>query len=142
MDERVIREVLDEALDDEYKARATYRAVLRKFGEVRPFSNIVESEQRHIEALLGLYARYGLEPIDDRWTGHVEAPTSLQQACREALQGEIENGAMYNRLLSRVDDPAVIRVLSRLREASTERHLRAFQRCSERGGRGRGSQGR
>lgn len=45
------RAALDHALDDEYRARATYRAVLARFGLVRPFVNIVESEGRHIEAL-------------------------------------------------------------------------------------------
>ena len=44
--------VLIEAIDDEYKARATYRLVIREFGEIRPFINIVEAESRHIEALL------------------------------------------------------------------------------------------
>lgn len=137
-----LREVLDEALEDEYRARAIYRAVLDKFGDVRPFSNIVESEGRHIEALRGLYARRGLEPIEDRWEGRVEAPASLEQACRDALQAEIDNGAMYERLLARVDDPEAAGVLRRLRDASTERHLPAFRRCAERGAGGRGRRGR
>jgi hypothetical protein len=34
------------ALDDEYQARATYAQVLEDFGDVRPFSNIVEAEDR------------------------------------------------------------------------------------------------
>ena len=34
------------ALDDEYMARATYAQVLADFGEVRPFINIVEAENR------------------------------------------------------------------------------------------------
>lgn len=36
-----------EALDDEYKAIATYESVLDAFGPVRPFANIVEAERRH-----------------------------------------------------------------------------------------------
>ena len=39
-------EALVAALDDEYHARATYRAVINAFGDVRPFVNIVESDVR------------------------------------------------------------------------------------------------
>ena len=38
--------VLLEALDDERKAEATYAAVIEKFGEVRPFINIIDAERR------------------------------------------------------------------------------------------------
>ena len=51
---------LDEALDDEHKASATYDQVIRDFGPVRPFINIRESESRHINALTSLFDRYGL----------------------------------------------------------------------------------
>ena len=34
---------LSEALDDEYRAWATYDQVIRDFGEVRPFDNVLES---------------------------------------------------------------------------------------------------
>ena len=64
------------ALDDEYKARATYRQVLADFGEVRPFSNIVEAEQRHIDALLVLFERYGIEVPDDPWPGRAARSTA------------------------------------------------------------------
>ena len=47
-----LRRVLTEALNDEYKARATYQLVTRTFGEIRPFINIVEVENRHIQALI------------------------------------------------------------------------------------------
>ena len=46
-------QVLNEALDDEYHAWATYDQVIADFGEVRPFSNIREAEARHINALCG-----------------------------------------------------------------------------------------
>ncbi len=34
---------LREALEDEYKAQATYRKVIEKFVGIRPFINIVEA---------------------------------------------------------------------------------------------------
>jgi hypothetical protein len=37
-------EALREVLEDEYRARATYRAVIERFGPVQPFVNILEAE--------------------------------------------------------------------------------------------------
>jgi rubrerythrin len=123
------RAALMEAIEDEYKARATYRAVIAAFGPVRPFINIVESEDRHVIALTDLFRRRGLMPPEDTWMGRVAAPASIAQACRDAVAAEIENGAMYERLLEIVGDADVRRVLRNLRLASQENHLPAFRRC-------------
>jgi len=123
---------LIEALEDEYKARATYRRIIENFGPVRPFINIVEAEDRHASALLRLFDRFGLEPPKDDWAAKVEAPETIAEACREAVAAEIENGAMYDRLLAAVDEPAIRDVFLNLQDASQNRHLPAFQRCLER----------
>jgi rubrerythrin len=120
---------LEEALDDEYRARATYRKVIETFGPVRPFTNIVEAEERHIDALLRQFARLDLTPPVDPWTGRVVAPASLKVACTAGVAAEIENGAMYTRLLARITDPQVREVLRNLQDASQTRHLPAFRRC-------------
>lgn len=124
-------QALCEALDDEYKARATYRAVIAKFGPVLPFVNIVNSEQRHIDALLPLFVAHGWDAPADRWSGQVSAPDSLAEACAIGVQAEIENAALYDRLFAMTADPEVLAVFSALRWASAERHLPAFQRCRD-----------
>lgn len=127
-------DVLCEALDDEYRARATYRKVIEAFGPVRPFVNIVEAEDRHAQALLALFAQFGVEPPPDKWAGAVAAPASLLEACRAGVEAEIENEAMYERLLRQTEHPDVLAVMKRLQQASQERHLPAFQRCLARMG--------
>ncbi|HHJ38912.1 MAG: hypothetical protein AXA67_10535 [Methylothermaceae bacteria B42] len=127
--------ILNEAIQDEYKARALYRKVIEKFGEVRPFCNIVEAENRHIQALLPLFERYGLPVPPDEWASKLEAPSTLLDACRQGVEAEIENMAMYTRLLEQSEGfPEVQMVLRELQRASKENHLPAFQRCVERGG--------
>ena len=127
---------LEEALEDEHKARATYGAVIAAFGPVRPFVNIVESEGRHAAALEDLFARHGLVAPADRWAGRVDPPSSLAAACEAAVAAEVDNAAMYERLLAAVAAPDVRAVLERLRDASRQNHLPAFRRClaRERGG--------
>ncbi|MBG0797469.1 DUF2202 domain-containing protein [Methylocystis sp. L43] len=131
VDEKTIG-ALREALDDEYKARATYQGVIDRFGPVRPFVNIIEAEERHANALLRLFERFGIEPPKDRWAGQVPAPSSLAEACKAGVEAEIENAAMYARLLAQVSDANVRDVLTRLQQASQQRHLPAFRRCAER----------
>jgi len=138
-------EALREALEDEYKARATYRKIIEVFGPVRPFVNVVEAEERHAQALLRQFDRLGIEPPKDTWPARVTAPRTLIEACKAAVQAEIDNAAMYERLIAQVSDPAVRQVMRRLEEASQKRHLPAFRRCLSRagsGGAGSGSRGR
>lgn len=123
---------MEEALEDEHKARATYRAVLAAFGPVRPFVNIVESEGRHAAALENLFVRHGLAAPQDRWDGRVAAPPTLADACKAAVAAEVENAAMYDRLLGQVAALDVRAVLERLRDASQQNHLPAFRRCLSR----------
>ncbi|MBP1150095.1 DUF2202 domain-containing protein [Methylocaldum sp. RMAD-M] len=124
-----LKDRLTEALDDEYKALAAYRKVIEKFGPIRPFVNIVEAEARHAAALLSLFERYGIPVPEDRWPERVTAPDTVEEACRSAVEAEIYNMAMYDRLLAATPEPDVRRVLENLRSASRDRHLRAFERC-------------
>ena len=131
--------VLTEALDDEYRAWATYDQVIADFGEVQPFINVREAEARHIQALLGLFERYGLAVSANPWPGKVERYTSRQAACEAGVAAEVANGELYERLLGQTQRDDILRVLRNLQEASQQRHLPAFQRCAQRGaGGGRG----
>lgn len=141
--QHALQEALDEALDDEYKAMATYETAIAAFGPIRPFVNIVEAERRHANALLCLYETYGLEPHPNRWRGKIPRPTDVASACQAAVQAEVENAEMYDRLIASVTQEDVRAVFRALRAASQENHLSAFRRCVARGaGAGAGRFGR
>ena len=122
---------LNEALDDEFRAWATYDQVIADFGEVPPFSNIRAAEARHIEALCMLFAHYGLPVPENPWLGKIARYASLQAACEAGVAAEIANGALYVRLLGATTRPDLLTVLRNLQEASQQRHLPAFQRCAQ-----------
>jgi hypothetical protein len=121
-----------EALDDEQRAHATYNQVITDFGEVRPFVNIVESEGRHIDALTELMQRYQVPVPTNPWPGKVPRYGTVAHACAHVVNAEIENAALYDRLLATTDRPDIRGVLRNLQEASQQRHLPAFQRCAQR----------
>ncbi|MCB2061420.1 MAG: DUF2202 domain-containing protein, partial [Novosphingobium sp.] len=125
---------------------ATYAAVIAKFGPVRPFINIIEAEQRHSRAIERQLARLGIPIPEDRWKDRVEPPATLAAACESAVEAEIENIALYDRLMPQIADDAVRRVFGNLQAASRDNHLPAFRRCLTResgaGGRGCGGGGR
>ena len=128
---------LKKALDDEYKAYTTYQVVIEKFGDVRPFSNIIQAEMRHIEMLKDLMVKYRIPIAANPYLAGVNrpiAPSSLREACEVGIQAEIDNAGLYeNQLLPMVADYDDIKfVFENLRDASQQRHLQAFQRCASR----------
>ncbi len=133
-------EALREALDDEYRAWATYDQVIADFGEVPPFSHIRAAEARHVGALRNLFARYRMPVPENHWPGRVARYGSLQEACAAGVAAEIDNAALYERLLAATQSPDIRVVFRNLREASQQRHLRAFERCAQ-GAADRGASG-
>jgi hypothetical protein len=127
-----LKSLLLEALDDERKAEATYEAIIERFGPVRPFINIVGAETRHSSAIERQMRRVGMAVPENDWAQRVSPPATVVAACEAGIQGEIENIAMYDRLLLDVDDASVRQTFENLRTASLENHLPAFRRCYRR----------
>lgn len=125
---------LTAALEDEYQSRAIYAQVISDFGDVRPFSNIVEAEGRHAGALINIFERYGVTVPPDTWPERAPRFASLREACEAAVTGEIANAELYDRVLAGTEREDILRVYRNLQEASQERHLPAFRRCAEREG--------
>lgn len=132
LDDRT-REALLAALDDERKAEAFYRAVIAKLGEIRPFSNIVNAEVRHQTMLLPLLKRYGIAVPANPYDGaHFDVPATRAEACAMGVTSEVENIALYDRLLPTIVEADIKSAFSVLRAASADRHLPAFERCAGR----------
>lgn len=140
---------LTEFLIDEHHALATYEAVMAQFGEVQPFASIARAERQHIAALESVFTRYGVA-LPSIPSFDVPTFESAEDACAAAAQAEIDNAALYDRLMSTIDNPDVLRVAENLRNASLNHHLPAFEACAEgtytpglqAGPRGRGGLGR
>ncbi|MCB1438254.1 MAG: hypothetical protein H6888_01180 [Nitratireductor sp.] len=126
------------ALDDEYHAEAVYRAVIGKFGNVRPFANIVRSEQQHQLLMKRILVAYGKPVPANPWmTGKRKLsplPSTLGAACRIGIEAEKANATLYNRqLLPKVKSyPEITSAMKALRDASQYNHLPAFERCAAR----------
>lgn len=127
-----IKDALDEAINDEYKALSVYEAVIAKFGATRPFSMIKGAEQQHIASLKAIYDKYGLEVPVNNWPNKINAPTTLQEACQIGVDAEIDNAALYKeKLLPTVRDyEDITAVFINLMNASQQKHLPAFERCN------------
>lgn len=53
--ELTIENMLRYAIEDEYLTRGEYQKIIEKFGEKRPFTNIIKAENRHISWLKPLF---------------------------------------------------------------------------------------
>jgi len=127
-----VKDALNEAINDEYKALATYEAVISKFGIVRPFSMIKAAEELHIASLKAIYDKYGITPPVNTLFGTLTAPENLKEACQIGVEAEIANAALYREeLIPEVKDyEDITSVFVNLMNASQEKHLTAFERCN------------
>lgn len=126
----VREQILRIACYDEFHALEVYKKVIQTFGNIAPFSNIVQSEQRHIDACLSLCAKYGVNPPINDWQPKITIPSTVGECCALGVQAEIDNVAMYDRLLFYASDPDIIDVFYSLQAASANNHLNAFSACA------------
>ncbi len=123
------QQAMIDAINDEYHARAFYNAVMDKFGEIRPFSNIVHAETRHVKRWNQLFKQYGLPIPEDSFAGKIAAPETLQAACQMAIEAEIANVKMYDKFLDFVQESDLRDTFTQLRYVSQNKHKVAFERC-------------
>lgn len=128
-DQPIVSQVLRIAVYDEFKAYETYCAIIDKFGDVNPFSNIKEAEARHYSALIPLLEKYNVQVPINNWALKVEVPDTFIECCEVGVAAEIGNIAMYDNLISYTQEEDIKDVLFRLQAASYNNHLPAFRQC-------------
>ena len=129
-EEPVLHQTLRISLYDEYQAYETYRKVIDTFGNVKPFSNIIDAEMRHINALIPLLEKYGVPLPINNWADKIELPNTLVECCEVGVAGEIDNVGMYDNLLLYVEGyPEIQDAFYQLQAASYNNHLPAFRQC-------------
>ncbi len=122
-----LEQILTHALEDEYLAYARYQADIEKFGEVRPFVNIVKAEKRHINLLMPLFDKYSVTIPDSKAAEYLSEPETLLDALNAGVEGETSNIRMYDIFLNQ-ELPNDVRISFALLKSAAEKHLDAFKR--------------
>ena len=122
-----LEEMLNHAIQDEYLARAEYELIMKKYGSIRPFSNIIRAEQSHISWVSAMLEKYGFPVPKDTSQNHVVMPSSMKAALETGVQSEINNIAMYEKFLAQPNLPIDIRDLFLRLQRGSRNHLRAFR---------------
>jgi hypothetical protein len=132
-------------LEEEKLARDVYLALYRNWG-YEAFHKISESEQSHMDALIGVLEQAGVSDptagfgpgefatgaVQDLYMGFTgQGGQSLAAALRAGAAIEELDIRDIQRLQSGIDNPGLLRVLENLRQGSI-RHLRAFRSAYER----------
>jgi hypothetical protein len=123
---------VEEALQDEYRGEAMYSSVLKAYGDLRPFSNVVRAERQHATFLEDLLKARNLA-VPRRREAAVEAPgfASVKDACTAAVEFETRNVALYDSLIAAGPLPDDVKqAFDHNRLASRDRHKPAFERCA------------
>jgi hypothetical protein len=125
-DNLTLSEMLTYAIQDEYLARSEYAQIIEKYGPIRPFSNIIKAEERHISYLIPLFEGYGYDVPKDTSDKYIVIPQDIKTALELGVDAEIENIEMYESFLKNDLPEDVQDIFERLKAAS-ENHLRAFR---------------
>ena len=122
---------IDEALQDEFRSEALYQRVLDDHGDVLPFRNIVNAERRHSSHLIALLNSHRAD-VPEPTVTPANSPSfaTVKDACTASVQAEIDNVAIYDRLLKGELPEDVRTTFDHLRMISQEHHLPAFKRCA------------
>ncbi|MBN2540230.1 MAG: hypothetical protein JXB08_01760 [Bacilli bacterium] len=123
-----LEEMLTYAIQDEYLAQAEYQAIIAAYGEARPFTNIVEAEQTHIDLLIPLFEAYGFTVPENNASASVVLPESVTAAIATGVDAETANIAMYQAFLAQDNLPDDVRNTFELLVQASETHLQAFSK--------------
>lgn len=122
-----LNSMLTVLIEDEYKARAEYEAIIDTFGSQEPFTNLIQAETMHIRALSNLFTIYGLDIPEDNGATFAVVPETLQDAYQIGIQAENDNAALYEAYLTEDLPLNVERVMTNLMKASLDNHLVTFE---------------
>jgi hypothetical protein len=127
-----VEEMMKYSIQDEFLAQAEYDLIIQKFGAVRPFTNIIKAEGKHISLLVEAYKQRNLDLPENDAVKFVTPPASLHKAIAVGVQAEIDNIAMYESflqspLLAKQENTDLKKLFTLLMNAS-QNHLSAFNR--------------
>lgn len=127
--EYTLEEMLTYAMEDEYLAQATYKLVMDKYGEQKPFSNVINAEKKHQELLLPLFKTHNVAVSENKAEQQVVVPASLQASYEAGVKAEQENIAMYTSFLKE-DVPDDVKAVFERLITDSNKHLAAFERAA------------
>lgn len=122
-----MEEMLQYAIQDERLALAEYQLIMDEFDVTRPFSNIIRSENTHIELVTPLFEKYGIAIPEDTAKDLVVKPETLVAAFETGVQAEVNNIAMYQEFLKQ-ELPEDVRLVFEKLSGASENHLAAFEK--------------
>jgi len=126
-----INDMLRWAAEDEYLAHGEYVAIMKKFGTMRPYDNIMAAEEQHLAWLKTEYKARGLAFPADGSAPYIVVPATLKDAAQAGVDAEISNIAMYKSFLARPEmakaENASVKTLFEQLMRASENHLKAFR---------------
>ncbi len=122
----IAERVLTDALRATDQSIARYEAVLLRHGKQQPFAQIVRVKRRDRKKIAKLVDARGFTAPTDG-SAEVEAPVTVEQACRQAAQQEDRNAAAYGKAYDAYEDDDVVKLMDKLQRRAEERHGRAFR---------------
>ena len=123
-----VQSILEYAAEEEYLARANYKAAITMTGTAKPFSDMVKKSDTDIASLQKLFTDRQLPVPTDESKIHVTFPFDFNSAKQAGEQMEADRLAMYERFLREPNLPNDLRVFFLQVKETSMKNLRTFQR--------------
>ncbi len=122
---------LASVIENEYELRATYQKVLDKFGDERPFINVIGSKEHNINMLTELMLKHGTKPPADDWINRVNEYDSIEDACKAAVQFEADSSMLYQSVFASTSKDNVLEILLHIEKIIMMNNIPTFERCQQ-----------
>ncbi|CZE48547.1 hypothetical protein [Campylobacter geochelonis] len=123
-------EFLQAAIKDEQIAFATYANIVQKFGDIKPFSAIMQTQLKFIQELSYMIKKQGEEP-QEADISDIEEAKSIEEAYEIALVIERKTIRFYEKMISNVQNEEIKDLFYRLQASSYNDNLPAFRKKLE-----------
>jgi hypothetical protein len=129
--EAVSQSEMVDMISEEMTANYLYTELAKKYPEYKIFSNLAESEARHMEALKRSASRLGLS-VEEAKPADIKIPETIEEALDFALAFEQEDITMLEKLIEKEEDARLKRVLNNLLKGS-HNHYDALKEAIDKG---------
>lgn len=126
-----LEKMLKYSLEDEYIAKNEYDKIIKTFGQIKPFTNIIQSEKTHIYEIITLMKEYNLNSNivnENEIAKQIKVPLTLIECYEASITAEIDNIAMYEKFLKEKNLPKNLEDLFIKLSTASKNHLNAFKR--------------
>lgn len=121
-----LEKILVQVMEEESMTKGVYTAMVEKFGDQKPYSNLVRASERQVSKLEDILEQYDIS-WENKDNSSVLVPATLEEGYQTSLEAAKSRVALYDKFLKEDITEDIESSLTRLK-AVAQRQVEAFER--------------